>query len=97
MRNHVEEKRRLMSALTAGVSPEGQRLFIAIAKTIKEVQWSDSNIVVWNQKVVIKPPYQVNDIQGNIQSREYGYIRKVVSRGFISNFDLIHVLQSSSI
>lgn len=80
VRNHVEEKRRLMSALSAGVGPEGQRLFIAIAKTINEVQWCGSNIVVWNQKVVISPPYQVEDIKGNTQSKEYGYIRKVVRK-----------------
>lgn len=68
-----------MTALSAGVSPEGQRLFITIAKTIKEVQWSGSNIVVWNQKVIISPPYLLDDIKGNTQSKEYVYIRKVVS------------------
>lgn len=85
VRNHVEEKRRLMSALSAGVGPEGQRLFIAIAKTINEVQWCGSNIVVWNQKVVISPPYQVEDIKGNTQSKEYGYIRKVVEKHMKDN------------
>lgn len=34
MRNKVEEKKRLVSALTAGVSPEGQKLYLAITKTI---------------------------------------------------------------
>jgi hypothetical protein len=33
-RNQVEEKRRLVSALKAGVSPEGQNLFLAITKTL---------------------------------------------------------------
>lgn len=34
VRNKVEEKKRLVSALTAGVSPEGQKLYMAITKTI---------------------------------------------------------------
>lgn len=37
VRNTVEQKRRLVSALAAGVSPDGQKLFLAIAKTINEV------------------------------------------------------------
>lgn len=37
VRNTVEQKRRLVSALGAGVSVDGQKLFLAIAKTINEV------------------------------------------------------------
>lgn len=40
MRNSVEQKKRWVAAMNAGVSPEGQRLFMAIAKTIHEVSES---------------------------------------------------------
>ena len=37
-RNQVEQKRLQISALSAGVSPEGQNLYMAIARTIKQVR-----------------------------------------------------------
>lgn len=37
--------------MSANVSPEGQRLFLAIAKTIKEIGWRNSDIVVWDHQV----------------------------------------------
>nr|XP_022920419.1 protein LSM12 homolog [Onthophagus taurus] len=80
IRNQVDEKKRLLQAMSANVSPEGQRLFIAISKTISEVRWSNSNIVVWENDVVICPPYQVDDIKGNLNSKGYAYIRKVVEK-----------------
>ncbi|XP_026688810.1 protein LSM12 homolog A-like, partial [Diaphorina citri] len=33
LKNSIEEKKRLVSALAAGVSPEGQQLFFSITKT----------------------------------------------------------------
>lgn len=66
--------------MSANVSPEGQRLFIAIAKTIQEVRWRNSDIIVWDQKVVISPPYQLENIRGNANSKEYTYVRKVVEK-----------------
>ncbi|KAF5283198.1 hypothetical protein FQA39_LY17390 [Lamprigera yunnana] len=78
IRNQVDEKKRLLTAMSANVSPEGQRLFIAIAKIFKEVRWRNSDIVVWDHQVIISPPYQLDDIKGNINSKEYGYIKKVV-------------------
>lgn len=30
------------------------------------------------QQVIISPPYQLDDIKGNTNSKEYGYIKKVV-------------------
>ncbi|KAG5891104.1 hypothetical protein JTB14_028492 [Gonioctena quinquepunctata] len=80
VRNQVDEKKRMLQAISANVSSEGQSLFIAIAKTISEVRWSNSEIVVWNQEVIISPPYQLENIRGNINSKEYGYIRKVVEK-----------------
>uniref|UniRef100_A0A336MVA8 CSON006466 protein n=1 Tax=Culicoides sonorensis TaxID=179676 RepID=A0A336MVA8_CULSO len=69
VRNKVEEKKRLVSALTAGVSPEGQKLYLAITKTIRDqVTWDGPNIVI-NQDVVISPPYNVENVKGHQGSR----------------------------
>lgn len=51
MRNQVDEKKRMLQAISANVSSEGQSLFIAIAKTINEVRWRNSEIVIWNHEV----------------------------------------------
>ncbi|XP_018561545.1 protein LSM12 homolog [Anoplophora glabripennis] len=80
VRNQVDEKKRMLQAISANVSSEGQSLFIAIAKTINEVRWRNSEIVIWNHEVIISPPYQLENIQGNTTSKEYGYIRKVVEK-----------------
>lgn len=78
VRNQVEEKKRMVKALQAGVSPEGQKLFIAISKTINEITWSGQNIVVWGN-VTIVPPYKVDNVHGNAESKPYLHVRKVVS------------------
>ncbi|KAK0098240.1 hypothetical protein PV326_010139 [Microctonus aethiopoides] len=78
VRNQIEEKKRMVKALQAGVSPEGQKLFIAIAKTIQEITWSGQNIVVWDD-VTIVPPYKVDNVHGNIESKPYLHVRKVLN------------------
>ena len=52
----INKKKKLVAALKAGVSPEGQRLFAAINKTLDEVTWDKEEIVVM-RKVRITPPY----------------------------------------
>lgn len=80
VRNAVDQKKRLCSALAAGVSPEGQRLYMAISKTINnEVTWNGSNIVVFTD-VTITPPYQVENVGGNPDSRQLTYVRKIVEK-----------------
>ncbi|KAJ8984168.1 hypothetical protein NQ317_017821 [Molorchus minor] len=50
VRNQVDEKRRMLQAISANVSSEGQSLFIAIAKLIgHEVRWRNSEIIVYNE------------------------------------------------
>jgi hypothetical protein len=39
-REQIDKKKKLVMAMKAGVSPEGQRLLTAIDKTINEVHWS---------------------------------------------------------
>lgn len=51
VKNQVDEKKRMLQAISANVSSEGQSLYIAISKTISEVRWNNSEIVVWNQEV----------------------------------------------
>ncbi|KAJ8917289.1 hypothetical protein NQ315_002307 [Exocentrus adspersus] len=80
VRNQVDEKKRMLQAISANVSSEGQSLFIAIAKTINEVRWRNSEIVIWNHEVIISPPYQLENIRGNTTSKGYSYIRKVVEK-----------------
>lgn len=78
VRNQIEEKKRMIKALQAGVSPDGQKLFSAIAKTIQDITWSDKNIVVWND-VVISPPYKLENISGINESKAYLHVKKVAS------------------
>ncbi|XP_044732586.1 protein LSM12 homolog [Chrysoperla carnea] len=81
IRNSIDEKRRMVSALSAGVSPDGQRLFMQISKLINdEVTWRGSDIVVWQEEVIISPPYGLKDIRGNAESKEFTYIKKVVEK-----------------
>ncbi|PSN45086.1 Protein LSM12 [Blattella germanica] len=78
VRNQIEEKRRLVMALAEGVSPEGQKLFLAISKTIKEVCWQGSNIVVFDS-VTISPPYKLDNVRGSTaECKALPHIRKVV-------------------
>ncbi|XP_022199471.1 protein LSM12 homolog isoform X2 [Nilaparvata lugens] len=79
VRNQVEEKRRLVTALAAGVSPDGQKLFLTICKTINEVTWQGPNIVVLNQ-VTITPPYRPENVIGNADSKAFNHIKKVVEK-----------------
>lgn len=43
-----------------------------------QVTWSGPNIVVFND-VTITPPYKVENVTGNPDSRQYTYVRKIVS------------------
>lgn len=76
--NQIEEKKRMVKALQAGVSPEGQKLYLAIAKTIPTIRLAGQNIIVWD-KVTISPPYKLNNIYGNEESKPYQHVRKIVS------------------
>jgi len=79
VRNQIEEKKRLVMALQAGVSPEGQKLFIAISKTIQDITWNGANIVVFDN-VTIRPPYKVDNVHGNTESGAYRHVKKVVCK-----------------
>lgn len=79
VRNQIDEKRRLVTALSASVPPEGQKLFFAISKTIKEVSWEGSNIVVFNS-VIITPPYKLDNVRAFADTKALLHIKKVVEK-----------------
>ncbi|KAI5712104.1 hypothetical protein M8J76_004354 [Diaphorina citri] len=79
LKNSIEEKKRLVSALAAGVSPEGQQLFFSITKTMPEVSWEGKNIVIMNE-VTITPPYKADNVKGQSDSKAFIHVRKMVEK-----------------
>lgn len=81
VRNSVEQKKRLVSALKANVSEEAQNLFMWLAKmlTFEQVCWNGPDIVVFND-VYIRPPYKPENVEVNThgKKRELEYVRKLV-------------------
>lgn len=81
VRNQVEQKKRLVSALKANVSEEAQNLFMWLAKMLNgEVNWNGPDIVVFND-VYIRQPYKPENVEviKHGKQRELEYVRKLVS------------------
>lgn len=78
-KEQIDKKRKLVSALKAGVSPEGQRLYVAINKTIDEVSWNGEDIIVM-KNVKITPPYKPENVRGNMDSKALIHVRKIVEK-----------------
>merc|ERR1719402_1219080 len=76
-RDQIEKKKKLVAALKAGVSPEGQRLFSAINKTLDEVHWSGEDIMVM-KSVRIVPPYNPDCVRGDTAATNH--VRKIVEK-----------------
>ncbi|XP_069678790.1 protein LSM12 [Periplaneta americana] len=79
VRNQIEDKKRIITAMCPNVTPEGQKLFLAISKTIKEVNWDGSNIVVFDT-VTITPPYKLDNVRGHADCKALTHIKKVVEK-----------------
>ncbi|CRK87360.1 CLUMA_CG001162, isoform A [Clunio marinus] len=81
VRNKVEQKKRLVSALKANVSDEARNLFMSLAKTLtfEQVAWNGPDIVVFND-VYIRPPYKPESVEVTThgKQRELEYVRKLV-------------------
>ncbi|ROT66860.1 protein LSM12 [Penaeus vannamei] len=80
----IEEKQRLIQAMQSGVSPDGQKLFLTINKTLEEVTWKGVNILVMGQ-VLITPPYQSDNVREHKDGKEVSalqlnYIKKIVDK-----------------
>lgn len=73
----------MVEALKAGVSPEGQRLFAAIKKTIEEVTWQGEKIIVM-EKVCISSPYTPQTVrplnQHTSEKKAIEHVRKIVEK-----------------
>ena len=82
--DQLNQKRRLVTALRAGVSPEGQRLFAAIKKTIEEVTWLNEDIVVFDKVCIVKPYTQdcVRPFRGSadVPEKMIDHVRKIVDK-----------------
>ncbi|KAG5682936.1 hypothetical protein PVAND_012254 [Polypedilum vanderplanki] len=81
VRNQVETKKRLVSALKANVGEDAQNLYMSLSKmlTAEQVSWSGPDIVVFND-VLIKPPYRVENVEATTsgRQRELDYVKKLV-------------------
>ena len=87
LKNRAEEqiksKKRLVAALKAGVSPEGQRLFTAIKKTIEDVSWRNEDIIVMDKVCVTKPynPDCVKPLHDGVHEKKaIDHVRKIVEK-----------------
>jgi hypothetical protein len=74
----VALKRARIRALSADVAPEGRTLFLAIIKTIQEVEWEGDKIVVLKE-VYIAPPYKVENVSGE-NDASLRLVKKIVEK-----------------
>ncbi|XP_050520948.1 protein LSM12 homolog A-like [Daktulosphaira vitifoliae] len=86
IKTQIQDKKRQISAMSANVSPEAQKLYMTITKTIPEVSWQGQNIVVYDQ-VIISPPYKPENVKGtgNPEDKAIVYIKNIVEKHFKDN------------
>lgn len=80
VRNQVEMKKSLVSALKANVCEEAQNLFMSLAKTLStdKVCWNGADIIVFNE-VIIKPPYKPENVETHTNNvQQLSYIKKLI-------------------
>lgn len=81
IKTQIQDKKRQISAMSANVSPEAQKLYMTITKTIPEVSWQGQNIVVYDH-VIISPPYKPENVKGigNPEDKAILYIKNIVDK-----------------
>ncbi|KAL7630708.1 UNVERIFIED_CONTAM: hypothetical protein RMT77_019082 [Armadillidium vulgare] len=84
VKKSIEEKSKLMQAMEMGGTVEGQKLFHAIKKTIEEISWLGSSILIMNQ-VIISPPYLLDNVTEYKEAKEnnakaVAHVRKIVEK-----------------
>nr|QBH72790.1 hypothetical protein [Essigella californica] len=81
IKTQIQDKKRQISAMSANVSPEAQKLYLTITKTIPEVSWQGQNIVVYDH-VIISPPYKAENVKGtgNPEDKAILYIKNIVEK-----------------
>merc|ERR1712223_1276058 len=85
-RTQTEKKIKLITAFKAGISPEGQKLFQYINRTLDEITWHNDKILVMN-KIIIDPPYRPEHVrikqgikEDDSTMKNLSHIRKIVER-----------------
>jgi hypothetical protein len=56
--------------------------------SISEVTWQGQNIFVLN-KVTVTPPYKPENVKGDVYSKAYIHIRKIVSIFWFHKYNII--------
>lgn len=76
----LEKKQRMIDAINANVSEEGRDLFAYICKTLDDVTWNGTSIVVLNDVTVTDPytPDCVTSRTGNKQALQH--ITKIMEK-----------------
>eukprot|EP00058_Branchiostoma_floridae_P020681 XP_002606171.1 hypothetical protein BRAFLDRAFT_126492 [Branchiostoma floridae] len=92
-RHECSEKWKAVNLIGIGVSPEGQKLFNAIHKTISETRWKDKDIVVLDD-VVISPPYGLENCKGK-EGQALAQVRKILVQT-TQGLDYVTALLSAS-
>ncbi|XP_075737758.1 protein LSM12 homolog A-like [Rhipicephalus microplus] len=79
-KQNIDERQRLAAAVSARVSHDGIRFFLAIRKTIDDVTWQGKNIIVMNQLIIV-PPYRPENCKGKSDSdASVLHVRKIVEK-----------------
>lgn len=79
LRQSIDDKKRQVNYIGVGVSPEGQKVFNAIVKTINDAKWDRQNIIVM-EEVTIRPPYGLEDCKGKEGSKALEHVKKIVQK-----------------
>lgn len=79
-KDSIEKKKKLIMAFKVGISPEGQKLFQTINKTIDDVMWNGDKIRVMGCD--IEPPYKVENIKCSPDNKAITHIRKIVDKHY---------------
>lgn len=77
----VQTKVNMAQASSIGVSPDGQKVFACICKTIQQCRWSDKSILVMDE-VLINPPYRSEDCipKDGKEAKALDHVRKIVDK-----------------
>ena len=79
-KKQTENRYRLLIASKKQVSLEGKNLFFAISSVLgKETKWKGDEIAVYDEDILISPPYRVDCIKGVVDSDHYNYVKRLVS------------------
>ncbi|ELU10334.1 hypothetical protein CAPTEDRAFT_176694 [Capitella teleta] len=79
LRQATDDKLRQVNYKGIGVTPQAQKLFLVITKTINEVKWDGQDIVILDT-VTIKPPYEVGNCSGKEGDNTLTHVRKIVDK-----------------